>query len=117
MPTSISLPPVFVLARLGPAFGKGQCAGAEWASFALARPGLPDSLSAVHGKPCTQRRNKQRAHTVGSRRFCVRLRVDQQRLADVVPGQGDLLVPGADALGPEVARIAGLGELSLDHRN
>src|SRR5690242_20728958 len=105
MPTSIWLPPVIVLSRLGPAFGKGQGAGAERTSFTLARPCLANRLCAVHRQPRTERGDKQRAHTVGPSGVGIRLGVDQQRLADIMPCQRDLFVPRADALGPEVARV------------
>src|SRR5215472_432957 len=98
----------------GPTLRKGQGAGAEGLAFALALPGLPLGLHAVDGQPCAERRDEQRAHAVRTRsRRLVRLRVNQKRFTDVVPGQRNLAVCGGNMFGPEVSRVAGLAERSI----
>src|SRR5690348_645572 len=46
------------LARLGPAFGEGEGAGAERAPFAFQRPGLAFGFDAVAREPRTERRDQ-----------------------------------------------------------
>src|SRR5262245_35975273 len=46
---------------LGPALRERERAGAEWAAFALARPGLAAGLLTVHGEAGAERRDQHRA--------------------------------------------------------
>src|SRR5216683_2708069 len=102
--------------RLGPAFGKRQGAGAERAAFALHRPGLAGGVDAVARQPRAECRDQEGAHAVFSAALA-RVGVDQQRVADIVPGQGDVLAGGIDPLGPEIARVAFLAERRVDDRD
>src|SRR5579872_5773206 len=92
------------LARFCPALRKRQRAGAERAAFALARPWLAFRVNAVPRQPAAEGGDQHGAHAVWTPRFGVRLGVDQQRFANAVPGQRDLLVVRRDTFGPEVAR-------------
>ena len=85
-------------------------------ALALARPRLALCFLAVDCQPCAERGDEERADTVGPRiGRLVGLRVDQQRLADVVPGERNLGIRGRNMFGPEIARVAGLLERRVDH--
>ena len=43
--------------------------------------------------------------------------MDQQRVAEIVPGHGDLVVRRHDRLGPEIGRIAGFAEGGVNDRD
>ena len=75
------------LPGFGPAFGKSQCAGAEGAAFALARPGPALGFDAVSREACAQGRHQQCAHAVRSSRLGIGLGVDQERFADLDAGR------------------------------
>ena len=75
------------LARLGPAFRECQCRCRERPPLTLARPGLPFGLDAVADKARAERRDQHGAHAVAPAGDLVRLRVDEQRRADVEPGE------------------------------
>ena len=93
-----------VLSRLGPAFRERQRAGAERTALARQRPGLAGGLDAVAGKRAPERRDQQRADPVFAS-VLAGAGVDQQRLADIVPGQADRLVMRDQAFGPVIARV------------
>src|SRR5437868_3107737 len=97
------------LARLGPAFGKGEGAGAEGTPLPFQRPGLAFGFDAVAREARAERRDQQGADAIFAAALA-RVRVNEQRLADLVPGQRDVLARGVDALGPEIARVALLAE-------
>src|ERR1700733_6836676 len=106
-----------VSARLGPALGERQGAGAERSALALGGKRAAFRLNAVDRQACPERRDQHRADTVLACRGWSWLRVDQQRLTDVIPGQRDLLIVRHRPLGPEIARIARLVERRVGHRN
>src|SRR6266567_8000595 len=91
------------LASLGPALREGQCAGAEGSSLPLPRPGTARRLGAVSRQPRAQSRDQDRAHAVRTVGRRVGLLVDQQGIADLIPGERDLLALSRHALGPEIA--------------
>src|SRR5215467_12191274 len=78
------------LAGLGPAFREGEGAGAERPPLAVQRPGLALGLDAVARQARAERRDQQRAHTVFAAAFAG-VGVDEERVADVVPGQRHIL--------------------------
>ena len=73
----------------------------------------PRGLDAVADETRAERRDQHGAHAVAPVGNLVRLRVDEQRLADIEPGQRDVFAVRFDVFGPEVARIAGLGKLRI----
>src|SRR5215213_9204239 len=82
--------------RFGPAFREGQRRGRERPSLALPRPGPPLGLDAVADQTGAERRDQHGADAVAPVGNLVRLRVDQQRLTDIVPGQRDILAMRLD---------------------
>ena len=93
-------------ARFGPAFAERQGAGAERTAFAHAREGLSLGLDAVHRQPRGQAGDQHRADAIGPAvGALVRIGVDQQRIADVVPGQRDRFVEGVDGLDRKSTRL------------
>src|ERR1700722_11924578 len=113
---SRSRPPK-VSARLGPAFGESQGAGAERSAFALGGKRTALRLNSIDRQACPERRDQHRADTVFACRRRAWLGVDQQRLTDVIPSKSDLLVVRYCPLGPEIARIACLIERRVGHWN
>src|SRR6478609_146511 len=108
----------FALPRLGPAFGEGERAGAEGLALALALPRLALGLVAIDGQPRAERRDEQGADAVSSRvGTLIGLGMNQQRFADVVPGERDLGIGGRNVLGPEIARVARLLEGGIGDRD
>src|SRR5689334_20393308 len=97
------------LTRLGPALGKGKGASAERTAFALQWPSLPLRVDAVARQARAKRRDQQRADAIFAAALAG-VRMNEQRLADLVPGQRDILARGVDALGPEITRVALLAE-------
>src|SRR4051794_41022285 len=95
-----------ILSCLGPAFRERQSTGAEGPPFALPRPWPTRCLDAVARQPGTKRRYQHGANTVWTSGVAIWLRMDQQGLADVIPGEGDLFVPGRHLFGPEITWIA-----------
>src|SRR5215475_9487318 len=93
-----------------PAFRECQCRCREGPPLALARPGLPLGLNAVADEARAERRYQQRAYAVAPVGDLVRLRVDEQRLADIEPGERDVFAVRLDVLGPEIAGISSLGK-------
>src|SRR6476646_2224406 len=99
--------------RFGPAFRECQCRRREGPSLTFAWPGSPRCLDAVADETGTERRDQHGAHAVAPVGNLVRLRVDQQRLADIEPGKRDVFAVRFDVFSPEVARISSLGELRV----
>src|SRR3984885_4465326 len=106
-----------VSARLGPALGESQGAGAERPALALGGKRAALRLNSIDRQACPERRDQHRADTVFACRGRAWLGVDQQRLTDVIPGKRDLLVVRYRLLSPEIARIARLVERRVGHRN
>src|SRR5919198_1133347 len=73
----------FASDRIRPAFRECQRRCREGAPLALARPGSPLGLNAVADKARAERRHQYRAYAVAPVGDLVRLRVNEQRLADV----------------------------------
>ena len=71
------------LARLGPAFGKGEGAGAEGTPLAFQRPGLAFGFDAVARETRAERRDQQGADAIFAAALA-RVRVNEQRLADLI---------------------------------
>src|SRR6202035_2368729 len=107
---------LWVLPRLGPAFGECQRAGAERAALAIHRPGLAGRFDAVAREARAERRYEERADAVFAAALA-RVGVDEQGIADLVPGEGDFLVVRDEALGPEISGVAGLGEFGVGDRD
>ena len=99
--------------RFRPAFRECQRRRREWPPLAFPRPGSPSRLDAVADETRAERRDQHGAYAVGPVGSLVRLRVDEQRLADIEPGQRDVFTVRPDVLGPEVAWISGFGELRV----
>src|SRR4029079_9937160 len=78
--------------------------------LALARPGLPRRFNAVAYEARTERWYQYSAYAVPPVGDLVRLRVDEQRLADIEPGERDIFVVRLDLLSPKVARVSSLGK-------
>src|SRR5579863_1457054 len=72
---------------------------------------------AVAREPRAQRRNQHRADAIGPVRHLVGFGVDQQGITDPVPCERDLFLMRHCTLGPEVARVAGLGERGIERWN
>src|SRR6516162_10525008 len=95
------------LAGFGPALGERQRAGAEGPPFALSWPWPAGRLNAVPRQARAQRRDQQGAHPVSATlRLGVGLRVDQQWIADLIPGERNLLTARRHALCPKMVRVA-----------
>src|SRR6516165_2760946 len=101
------------LDRVRPAFRECQCRCREGPPLALARPGLPLGLNAVADKARAERWYQYSAYAVSPVGNLVRLRVDEQRLADIEPSERDVVAVRLDVLSPEVARISGLRKRRL----
>ena len=74
-------------------------------------------LDAVARQARPECRHEHRANAVAAPRHRIGLRMDEQRIADVVPGEGDVLAPRHRPFGPEIARIAGFAELGIGDGN
>src|SRR6476620_4891164 len=68
--------------RVRPAFRECQCRRREWPPLTFPRPGSPLSLDAVANETRAERRDQDGAHAIAPVGKLVRLRVDEQRLAD-----------------------------------
>src|SRR6185369_15747896 len=101
----------------GPALRERQRAGAERPAFPLPFPWLARGLDAVARQARAKGWHEHRAHAIWAARHRLGLRVNEQRIADVVPGEGDFLAARHCPLGPEIARIAGLAEFGVGHRD
>src|SRR5262249_31534761 len=77
----------FASDRVRPAFRECQRRCREGPPLALARPGSPLGLNAVADQARAERRYQYSAYAVASVGDLVRLRVDEQRLADTEPGE------------------------------
>jgi hypothetical protein len=66
-----------------PAFRESQRRCREGPPLALARPGLPLGLDAVADEACAERGHQHSAYAVAPVGDLVRLRVDEQRFADI----------------------------------
>src|SRR5215831_1178738 len=93
-----------------PAFRECQRRCREGPPLALARPGSPLRLNAVADEARAERRHQYRAYAVAAVGELVRLRVNEQRLADVEPGERDVFAGRLDVFGPEGADISSLGK-------
>src|SRR5208282_368654 len=107
----------FALTGLGPALGKRQRAGAEGSSFALPRPWSAPRLDAVSCQAGAEGRDQESAYPIRTTGLRVGLGVNEQWIADLIPGQRNLLVPGDHPFGPEIARIPRFRELGIEHRD
>src|SRR5215469_12682661 len=96
-----------------PAFRECQRRCREGPPLALARPGLPLGLNAVADETCAERWYQYSAYAVAPVGDLVRLRVDEQRLADIEPSERDVFAVRLDVLRPKVARISSFGERRL----
>src|SRR5215813_7252411 len=101
------------LDRVRPAFRECQRRCREGAPLTFARPGLPLGLNAVADEACAERRYQYSAYAVAPVGDLVRLRVDEQRLADIEPSERDVFAVRPDVLSPEVARISSLRKRRL----
>ena len=102
----------FASDRGRPAFRECQRRGREGPPLALARPGLPLGLNAVADEARAERWYQYSAYAVAPVGELVRLRVDEQRLADIEPSERDVLAVRLDVLSPEVAGISSLGNVA-----
>src|SRR3546814_9015953 len=84
--------------------------GAERPALALARPRPAGGLLAVHRQPGAEGGDQDSADAVGTAGLRVRLRMDEERVADIVPSESNLLVERGDPFGPEMAGVAGSAE-------
>src|SRR5262245_14896370 len=96
----------FASDRVRPAFRECQRRSREGPPFALALPGLTLGLNAVADEARAERRYQHRAYAVAAVGDLVRLRVNEQRLADIEPGERDFFAGRLDVLGPEGADIS-----------
>jgi len=101
------------LDHVRPAFRECQRRCREGPPLALARPGLPLGLNAVADEARAERWYQYSAYAVAPVGDLVRLRVDQQWLADIEPSERDVFAVRLDVLSPEVAGISGLGKRRL----
>src|SRR6476620_3473455 len=99
--------------RVRPSFRECQCRCREGSPLALARPGLPLGLNAVADEARAKRRYQYSAYAVAPVGDLVRLRVYEQRLADIEPSERDVFAVRLDVLSPEVAGISSLGKARL----
>src|SRR5690349_14805537 len=76
--------------RVRPAFREGQRRCREGTTLALALPGLPLGLDAVADEARAERRYQYSAYAVAAVGDLVRLGVDEERLADIEPGERDV---------------------------
>src|SRR4029077_13086658 len=111
-PMSHSLGPL-VSDRFRPAFRECQRRRREWAPLTFPRPGSSRRLDAVADETRAERGDQHGAHAVAPVGNLVRLRVDEQRLADIEPGKCDIFAMRLDVLSPEVAWITCFGELRV----
>src|ERR1700710_406810 len=93
--------------RFGPAFRECQCRHREQPPLAFPRPGSPLGLDPVADETRAERRDQYGANAVTPVGNLVRLRVDEQRLAEFEPGQRDFFAVRPDVLRPEIAWISG----------
>src|SRR6516164_5763502 len=96
-----------------PAFRECQRRCREGPPLALARPGLPLGLNAVADEASAERWYQYSAYAVAPVGDLVRLRVDEQWLADIEPSERDVFTVRLDVLSPEVAGISSLGKRRL----
>src|SRR6516162_3257824 len=96
-----------------PAFRECQCRCREGPPLALAWPGLPLGLNAVADEARAERWYQYSAYAVAPVGDLVRLRVDQQRFADIEPSERDVFAVRLDVLSPEVAGISSLRKRRL----
>src|SRR4029077_11260607 len=99
--------------RVRPAFRECQRRCREGSPLALARPGLPLGLDAVADEARAERWYQYSAYAVAPVGDLVRLRVNEQRLADIEPSERNVFAVRLDALCPEVAEISILGKRRL----
>src|SRR5579871_4732496 len=83
-----------------PAFRECQRRCREGPPLALARPGLPPGLNAVADEACAERWYQYCADAKAPVGDLVRLRVDEQRLADIEPSERDIFAVRLDVLSP-----------------
>src|SRR5262249_26949688 len=102
-------------AGVRPALGEGQRAGAEGPPLPLTLPGSAGRLHAIARQPRAEGWDEHGADAVAPPGHGIGLGVDQQRIANVVPGEGKVLMPSRHPLGPKVARVAVPAELGIDH--
>src|SRR5215468_625974 len=96
-----------------PAFRECQRRCREGPPLALARPGLPLGLKAIADEARAERWYQDSAYAIAPVGDLVRLRVDEQRLADIEPGERDIFAVRLNVLSPEVAGISSLGKRRL----
>src|SRR6516165_8601579 len=105
------------LDRVRPAFRECQCRCREVPPLPLARPRLPLRLNAVADEARAERWYQYSTYAVAPVGDLVRLRVDEQRLADIEPSERDIFAVRPDVLSPEVAGISSLGKRRLRTRD
>ena len=102
--------------RVRPAFRECQRRRREGPPLSLPRPGSPLGLDAVADEARAERWDQHSAYAVAPVGNLVRLRVDEQRLADIEPGERDVFAVRLDVLSPEVAGISSFGKVAPPHR-
>ena len=105
------------LSHLSPALAEPEHAGAGRAALTVPGPRPAFCLPPVQSQSGAEGRDQHRAHSVGAPRDRIGLGVDQERLAEPVPCERDLLAVGLKTLGPEIARVPGPAELRVDDRD
>src|SRR5215510_15881303 len=86
------------LPQVGPAFREGQRRGAERPALALALPGTAGRLDAVADEARAERWHQHGTDAIGAVGLRPGLGVDQQRIAEVEPGEGKVFAPCGDFL-------------------
>src|SRR5262249_14137468 len=105
------------LAPFRPAFRKGQGAGAKGTTLALTRPRVATRLSAVHRQPRPKGWHEKGASSVASLWRFMGLGMHQQWLADVIPGEQDVIRASLEVFGPGVSCVAALREYRINDGN
>jgi hypothetical protein len=100
--------PMRCLSSLRPALAQSQYAGAGRMTFAVPRPWPAFGFDSVAGQPRTERRDKHRAHPIGTPWNGIGLGMDQQWIAQLIPSQQNLFIVGVQTFCPEIARVTDL---------
>src|SRR5262249_32608081 len=82
------------LPDVGPAFREGEGGGAEGPPLTLALPGASLGLNTIAGEPGAERRHQDRAHPVWAVGHRLGLGMDQERIAEIEPGEAQLFAVG-----------------------
>src|SRR5262249_56724140 len=103
----------FAADRIRPSYRECKRRCREGPPLALTRPRLPLGLNAVADEASAERWYQYSAYAVAPIGDLVRLRVDEQRLADIEPSERDVFAVRLDVLSPEVAGISSFGKRRL----